>query len=183
MLAQFGWNHSIVQDIALVKGAARLQNKQWGAILTWKYDKPPYLDTGEEIYKQMVQAYQAGASYITIFNYPKLNENKYGVMQDEHFAALERFWNVVVEPNIGRARESSSSEAVLVLPRNYGWGMRSPDDKIWGMWETDDKSSQILEISRRLLSEYGLRLDIVYDDPAFPLTGRYNRVYYWNESA
>ena len=183
LLAQFGWNHSIVQDIALVKGAARLQNKQWGAILTWKYDKPPYLDTGEEIYKQMVQAYQAGASYITIFNYPKLNENKYGVMQDEHFAALERFWNVVVEPNIGRARESSSSEAVLVLPRNYGWGLRSPDDRIWGMWGPDDKSPQIWETSRKLLSEYGLKLDIVYDDPALPATGRYKRVYYWNESA
>jgi hypothetical protein len=91
MLAQFGWNHSIVQDIALVKGAARLQNKQWGAIVTWKYDKPPYLDTGEEIYKQMVQAYQAGASYITIFNYPKLDENKYGIMQDEHFALWSSF--------------------------------------------------------------------------------------------
>ena len=103
----------------------------------------------------MVQAYQAGASYISIFNYPKLNENKYGVMQDEHFAALERFWNEVVEPNVGRARESSSSEAVLVLPRNYGWGMRTPGDKIWGMWGPDDKSAQIWDISRRLLSEYG----------------------------
>ena len=183
MLAQFGWNHSTIQDIALVKGAALLQNKPWGAILTWKYDNPLYLDSGEEIYNQMFQAYQAGASYIMIFNYPKLEGNDYGVMQDEHFAALERFWNTVVTPNLGRARELSGADAALVLPRNYGWGMRSADDKIWGMWETDDKSSQILEISRRLLSEYGLRLDIVYDDPAFPLTGRYNRVYYWNESA
>jgi hypothetical protein len=183
MLAQFGWNHSIVQDIALAKGAARLQNKPWGAIVTWKYDKLPYLDSGENIYEQMTDAYQAGASYITIFNYPKVEGNDYGVMQDEHFAALERFWNTVVKPNFGRARKLSSADAALVLPRNYGWGMRSSDDRIWGMWGTDDKSSQIWEISRRLLAEYGVRLDIVYDDPAFPVAGRYNRVYYWNESA
>jgi hypothetical protein len=181
MLAQFGWNHSIVQDIALVKGAARLQDRLWGAIITWKYDKPPYLDSGEEIYSQMFQAYQAGASYIMIFNYPKLDGNDYGVMQDEHFAALEKFWNLVVKPNVGRAREFGEPDAALVLPRNYGWGMRTPNDKIWGMWGPDDKSPQIWEILRRLLSEYGLRLDIVYDDPAFPVAGRYSRVYYWNE--
>ena len=183
MLAQFGWDHSIVQDIALVKGAARLQDKLWGAIVTWKYDKPPYLDSGEEIYNQMVQAYQAGASYIMIFNYPKLDGNDYGVMQDEHFAALEKFWDVVVQPNVGHAREFGKPDVALVLPRNYGWGMRASSDKIWGMWGPDEKSPQIWDISRKLLSQYGLRLDIVYDDPAFPLAGRYNRVYYWNESA
>jgi len=182
MLAELGWNHSTIQDIALVKGAARLQDKPWGAIITWKYEQPPYLDSGENIYSQMVQAYQAGASYITIFNYPKLEGNDYGVMLDEHFSALERFWNVVVEPNVDRPRESSSADAALVLPRNYGWGMRNPNDKIWGIWGPDDKSPQIWEISRRLLSEYGLKLDIVYDDPMFSPAGRYNRIYYWNET-
>jgi hypothetical protein len=105
------------------------------------------------------------------------------VCHDEGFAALERFWNTVVKPNIGRARKSSSADVALVLPRNYGWGMRSPDDRIWGMWGADDKSPQIWQISRKLLAEYSVRLDIVYDDPAFPVAGRYNRVYYWNESA
>jgi hypothetical protein len=41
VLAQFGWNHTLAQDIALIRGAARLQNKSWGAIITWKYNKPP----------------------------------------------------------------------------------------------------------------------------------------------
>ena len=36
ILAQFGWNQSITQEIALVRGAARMQNKRWGAIITWK---------------------------------------------------------------------------------------------------------------------------------------------------
>ena len=181
LLAQLGWNHTIAQDIALVKGAARLQDKQWGAIVTWKYDKPPYLDSGKEIYKQMVSAYEAGASYIMIFNYPSLEGNAYGVMRDEHFLALEQFWqNVVVSkrvfPDYGKA------DVALVLPKNYGWGMRSIDDRIWGMWGPDDKSPQIWTISQRLLTKYGLRLDIVYDDAAFPAAGKYNQIYYWNDT-
>jgi hypothetical protein len=182
MLAQLGWNHSTVQDIALVKGAARLQDKAWGSIITWKYDKPPYLDTGENIYEQMVQSYQAGARYILIFNYPKLDGNDYGAMQDEHFDALERFWNDVVQPNTGNPREHGEADVAFVLPKNYGWGLRKPNDRIWGIWGPDDKSAQIWENSRKLISQYGLRLDIVYEDPAFPLAGRYNRVYYWNET-
>jgi hypothetical protein len=180
MLAQLGWNHTIVQDLALAKGAARLQNKEWGAIITWKYDEPPYLDSGEEIYNQMMQAYQVGASYITIFNYPKLEGNEYGVMQDEHFAALEKFWKTTIAPN--SEAENSDPNVALVLPKNYGWGMRKPDDRIWGIWGPDNKSPQIWEISRRLISEYGLKLDIVYDDPAFPTEGKYLQVYYWNET-
>ena len=182
ILAQLGWNHTYVQDIALAKGAARLQGKQWGVIVTWKYDKPPYLDSGKEIYRQMVEAYQAGASYITIFNYPSLEGYDYGVMQDEHFLALEQFWKNVVASKGQTIPDYRKADVALVLPRNYGWGMRSIDDKIWGMWGPDDKSPQVWAISRKLLSKYGLRLDIVYDDAAFPVAGKYNQVYYWNDS-
>ena len=182
ILAQLGWNHSIIQDIALVKGAARLQNKAWGTIITWKYNATPYLDSGVEIYRQMVASYRAGASYVMVFNYPKLEGNPYGVMRDEHFLAVEEFWRNFVSPS-PRYPDLSTAEAVLVLPRNYGWGMRKPDDKIWGIWGPDDKSPQIWEISRRLIAKYGLLLDIVYDDPAFPVLGKYNRIYYWNDTA
>jgi hypothetical protein len=182
ILAQLGWNHTYVQDIGLVKGAARLQGKQWGVIVTWKYDKPPYLDTGKEIYRQMVAAYQAGASFIMIFNYPSLEGNPYGVMQNEHFLALEQFWKTVVTSNGRTVPDYRKADVALVLPKNYGWGMRTINDRIWGMWGPDDNSPQVWAISRKLLSEYGLRLDIVYDDAAFPVAGKYNRVYYWNDS-
>ncbi|MCJ7767682.1 hypothetical protein MUP79_04775 [Candidatus Bathyarchaeota archaeon] len=182
MLAQLGWNDTIPQDIALVRGAARMQGKPWGAIITWKYTEPPYLDTGKEIYNQMLMAYEAGAEYVLVFNYPQLEGNAYGVMTDEHFEALERFWNeVMTVPNLRTIPDSSQAEAALVLPRNYGWGMRDPEDRIW-YWGPDEKSPQIWELSRKLLSQYGLRLDIVYDDPAFPVTGKYPRIYYWNQS-
>ena len=122
ILAQIGWNDTIAQDIALTRGAAKLQNKQWGAMITWKYDESPYLDTGEEVYKQMQMAYTAGAEYIVIFNYPALNDNPYGVMTDEHFQALENFWNDITTQKVTHG--SSEAEAVFVLPENYGWGMR-----------------------------------------------------------
>ena len=178
VFAQFGWNHSLIQDIALVRGAARMQNKIWGAIITWKYKEPPYLDNGEEIYRQMRIAYESGAKYVVIFNYPKIND--YGILNDEHFEALERFWNEVVKtPQV--VHGSIQAEAALVLPRSYGWGMRHPEDRIW-YWGSDEKSPQIWELSRNLLSQYGLYLDVAYDDPAFPITSKYAQIYYWNDS-
>jgi len=180
MLAQIGWNCSVAQQIDLVKGAAHMQNKEWGAIITWKYEEPPYLDSGEEIYNQMYTAYEAGAEYAIIFTYPQIEDSPYGTLKDEHFEALERLWDKV-EQN-PRKMSECQAEAAFVLPRNYGWGMRHPEDRIWGFWGPDEKSPQIWENSRKLLSQYGTRLDIVYDDPAFPVAGKYPVIYYWNQT-
>jgi hypothetical protein len=160
-----------------------MQNKTWGAIITWKYTEEPYLDNGTEIYNQMLMAYEAGAKYVVIFNYPKIEGNTYGVMTDEHFEALEKFWNdVMTESSLKTIPDASQAEAALVLPRNYGWGMRHPDDRIWGFWGPDEKSPQIWELSRKLLEQYGFNLDIIYEDPAFPVTGKYPQIYYWNQT-
>lgn len=180
MLAHFGWNQSYIQDIALVRGATRMQNKSWGTIITWKYDEEPYLDSGEEIYNQMHTAYRAGAEYAVIFNYPQIEGNPYGTLTEEHFEALEKLWSEV-EQNPRKTCETQA-EAVFVLPKNYGWGMRHPEDWIWGFWGPDEKSQQIWENSRKLLSQYGTSLDIVYDDPAFPVTDKYQQIYYWNQT-
>ena len=180
LLAQLGWNSSVNQQISLVRGAATLQNKDWGTIITWKYTQPPYLDTGENIYNQIVTSYNAGAKYITIFDYPyNSTSNPYGIMTDEHFQALEKFWNQVVTKS---SPNSVQAQAALVLPKDYGWGMRSVDDKIWGFWGPDDKSPLIWNNTQTLLNKYGLRLDIIYDDPAFPLQGNYSKIYYWNQT-
>ncbi|MCW4015705.1 MAG: hypothetical protein NWF06_04985 [Candidatus Bathyarchaeota archaeon] len=181
ILTEVGWNHTIEQDIALVRGAANLQNKSWGTIITWKYNDPPYLDTPENIYNQMVLSYEAGAEYIVIFNYPTYPEdNQYGIMSNEHFEALESFWNDATKEQI--VHGSTKAEAVLVLPHNYGWGMRNLQDKIWAFWEPDEKSEQIWTILQQLLDQYGTSLDIVYDDPAYPITDNYQHVYIWNQT-
>jgi hypothetical protein len=180
VLAQAGWNHSLNQDIALVRGAAAMQHKDWGVMITWMYNGAPYLDTGVNIYSQMAASYAAGAKYIAIFNYPTLEGNSYGVMQEEHFAALGQFWKDATTQTI--KNNSVQAEAALVLPRNYGWGMRNPNDRIWGFWGSDEKSPQIWALSRQLLTQFGYKLDIVYDDPNFPLEGKYNHVFWWNST-
>lgn len=129
----------------------------------------------------MYTAYKAGAEYLAIFNYPQIEGKDYGVMDDAHFGALERFWNDVVR-NSWVVHGGVKAESVLVLPRNYGWGMRHPEDRIWGWWGLDEKSHQIWNISRQLLEQHGASLDIVYDDPAFPAEGVYKAVYYWNQT-
>lgn len=182
ILAELGWNQSSVQTMALVRGAATVQEKDWGIIITWKYDNPPYLDSGEAIYRQLLTAYECGAKYEVIFNYPTYPaNNNYGLLFEEHFEALQRFWNDInaISPE---AHSSHRAKAALVLPRNYGWGMRAPDDKIWGAWNPDEKSSQIWNISRELLAKYGFSLDIVYEDPVFSTEGVYPIIYYWNET-
>ncbi len=180
MLAQLGWNYSLATSIGLVRGAAQMQNKSWGVMITWKYYYPPYLDTGERIYQQMLSSYQAGAKYIIIFNYPQYPENNnYGILTDEHFEALERFWKDV------EIRQSSygsvKAEAAFVLPRNYGWGMRGPEDRIW-YWPSDALAQKIWPLFQSTLVKHDLRLDIVYDDSEYPVAGKYPQIYYWNQT-
>jgi len=180
VFAQVGWNHSLSQDIALVRGAATMQNKDWGIIITWKYKQAPYLDSGVEVYSQMTSAYRSGARYIVLFNYPSLEGNPYGVMQDEHFEALSKFWSEATSGKLSWG--SVKAEAVLVLPNNYGWGMRHPEDRIWGFWGPDSKSPDIWLLSRELLTKYGNNLDIIYDNQNFNPTEKYVKTYFWNSN-
>jgi hypothetical protein len=176
VLAQFGWNHSRIQDIALIRGAAKLQNKEWGTIVTWTFSEPPYLDNGEKLYDDLMIAYNNGAKYFVVFNYPQLNE--YGILTDEHFLAIERFWDKIQDNS---EHSPIIADTALVLPENYGYGLRRVDDTIWGLWEADEKSFQIWNITRKLLNNYGTNLDIVYDDSNFSIE-EYSRIFYWNST-
>lgn len=181
VLAQIGWNISSAQQIALVRGAANLQNKNWGAVITWKYNRPPYLDSGPEIFNQMLTAYESGAKYIILFNSYEGEANSYGTMKDEHFTALENFWNNVLK-NSEVVHSSKKADTVLILPKNYGCGMRWKEDKIWGIFQPDEKSHQIWNSLQKTLANNSSYIDIVYDDPDFPITGKYQHLYYWNQT-
>ena len=182
VFAELGWNNTVVQEIGLVRGAANLQNKSWGTIITWKYTQPPYLTSGDEMYDQMRTSYECGAQYVVVFNYAENMTGPYGTLQDEHFQALERFWNDVVQnPNV--AHGGITAEAALVLPRDYGWGMRHANDTIWGLWKPNDISQQIWNQLQSKLVQYGSKLDVVYDDSAYNVTEKYSQIYFWNQSA
>ena len=181
VFVELGWNHSRPQQIGLCRGAANTQGKDWGAIITWTNDKPPYLASGPQILEDMLIAYETGAKYVIVFNYPTYPENNpYGILGDEHFTAMQQFWTHIHEypDDYGKI----SSDVALVLPKDYGWGLRNPDDSIWGLWQADNLSSVIWDKMNTLVDKYGLRLDIVYDDQRFSLT-EYSKLYYWNSSA
>jgi hypothetical protein len=182
MLAQLGWNNSVNQEIGLVRGAAALQQKDWGTMITWKYMHAPYLGSGDEMYEQLKASYQAGATYTLIFNYAQDMSSPYGTLQDQHFDALQRFWEEVVEnPSIEHG--SVRAEAAFVLPKDYGWGMRNQHDRVWGIWQPFENCSQVWSSLQSALSKYGDRLDIVYEDPVYPVVaGNYSKIIYWNQT-
>jgi hypothetical protein len=126
-------------------------------------------------------SYECGAEYVVVFNYAENMTGPYGTLQDEHFKALERFWRDTVQnPFVWHG--TVKAEAALVLPKDYGWGMRNPDDTIWGLWSPDSTSQQIWTQLQSKLQQYGSKLDIVYDDPAYPVTGKYSDIFYWNQT-
>ena len=178
VFVELGWNHNRPQHIGLCRGAATAQQKDWGAIITWTYYDPPYLAKGPEILEDFKTAYETGAKYIVILDYPEWPENNpYGVLQDDHFDAIEQFWNHIHKhpEDYGKTK----GQVALVLPKDYGWGMRQPNDSIWGLWPADNLSSVIWEKMTQLTERYGLNLDIVYDDPGIRLD-EYSKVYYWD---
>ena len=181
VLAQLGWNNTVAQEIGLVRGAASMQNKSWGTIITWTYRDEPYLASGGTIYEQMRISYECGADYVVLFNYAPEMDGEYGILQDEHLQAMEQFWtDVVQDPEI--VHGGIGAEAVLVLPEDYGWGMRNPNEKVWGIWGPDEKSEQIWNILQDTLEQYGTQLDMVYTDTEFPVTGKYSKIVYWNQT-
>ena len=95
VFVELGWNHSTTQHIALCRGAANMQGKDWGAIIVWTYREPPYLADGAKILEDMKAAYHAGAKYVVVFDYRrKRNREPYSTLTDEHFAAMQQFWDV-----------------------------------------------------------------------------------------
>lgn len=178
-LGQNRGNNSKIQQIALCRGAANVQNKQWGAIVTWTYDSPPYYENGTLMLQDMNMAYQAGANYLVVFNYPQINP--FGALTEEHFKAMKDFWSQIHSSprNLG---SNVKGQVALVLPKNYGWGMRTPEDKIWGLWSADNSSAVVWDKMTVLIDKYGTRLDIVYDDASFSFQQNYSEIYYWNST-
>jgi hypothetical protein len=180
VFAELGWNHSTPQQIALARGAANMQGRDWGAIIAWKYHEPPYLGNGTEIYSDMLSAYTAGAKYVLVFDDKRYPEtNPYGSLTEEHFDAMKTFSDYVKTHPRDKYGETKGSVA-LVLPADYGWGARRPDEGLWGIWSPDDKTPLIWQNMNKLSDKYGLSLDIVFDDARFSVTGKYSTVYFWN---
>ena len=180
ILAEFVWNQSRLTPIALCRGAAETQGKDWGTIITWKYDEAPYLESGDELYADLRLAYEAGAKYAVVFSYPQLGD--YGTLTEEHFDALSRFWSSIqTDP---QSIEQSKAEAVYVLPKDYGFGFRSAEDTVWGLFKSGELSAKIWGDVNLLEARYGSKFNIIYDDGLdyTKINQVYDQVYFWNQT-
>jgi hypothetical protein len=175
VLAEFGWNYSRQLNVALCRGAATIQNKEWGIMITWTYDEPPYIESGAELYRDLVLAYENGAKYIMVFDSNK--EYTQGILRQEHFEALKQFWEYTQE--YPRKNDQTTNRVAYVLPKGFAYGFRGPNDKIWGLWEANAVSLEISETLGNLLDQYKDKLDVIYDD-GLALDSTYGKYFFWN---
>lgn len=194
------------ENLALVRGAADMQGKSWGVMVEPARQSPLELQSGNQMYKELKQAYEDGSDYAVVFNYaPGENVNNpipiagdngtivinsvngtqtpsdAGLLQSAQFSALQKFWNDVVENP--HETNNVTAEDAFVLPQNFGGCLGNQNDTVWGLWKADSTSQQIWSSTQTALSKYGSKLDIVIDDPTDSAAGRYQHVVYWNQTA
>ena len=179
LLAQFGWNYSRQLNVGLCRGAASAQDKEWGVMITWTYMQPPYVESGLELYDDLVLAYDNDAKYIVVFN---SNEDYTGsILGQEHLYALKQFWQYTQQNS--RKASSVNDRTAYVLPKDYAYGFRGPEDKIWGLWAADALSGPISSELGGMLLEYDSKLDIIYEDElGLGGTKEYKSFVYWNKT-
>ena len=184
VFAEFGWNYSRQLNVALCRGAANVQNKDWGVMITWTYTPPPddratYLESGSELYNDLVLAYENGAKYILVFDTNKNYTHSTLLYNQDQLKALKDFRNYALENP--RDSRPAPDRVAYVLPEGYGYGFRGPNDKIWGLWDADAFS---LDISTQLggfIDRYPNSLDIIYDDGLEANNSYgYSKLTFWN---
>ena len=180
VLSEFGWNHSRLLSVALNRGAARMQHKDWGVMITWTYRHPPHLESGDELYYDMALAYLSGAKYVVVFSHP-MEDSWDETLTEKHLDAMKRFWRYVqTNPQRPQIEGSTSTRTAYILPKDYGWGFRGSEDKVWGLW-VDELSTKIGTDLNYLLHTHHISLDIIYDDPKhYSEIHRYNKLFFWN---
>ena len=196
ILGEFVGNQSRQLTIALDRGAAQSFNKNWGVIITWKYDQRPYLESGSELYSDLSLAYTAGATYTVVFSYPDIStraHTTYGTVTQQQLNALQNFWNEIhTNP---RSFATSTPEEAYVIPEYYGFGFRDLSDTIWGLFPSDSLSPKIWDDTQILLygivspyemplQYYSSNLNIIYDNLTVikPTLKNYAKVFYWNQT-
>ncbi len=184
IFCEFVGNQSRQLAVALTRGAATSQDKQWGAIITFGDcgETGSCIESAPELYDDMILAYQNGAEYIVVFDTP-LNSTAtpYGILTQEHLDAMKSFWNYTRDH---QQPEMIPVEAAYVLPTDYGYGFRGPTDSVWGLWSADAFAAKVWNDTNTLLASYGMNLDIVYENRTWniPSVLPYDTLIYWNGS-
>jgi hypothetical protein len=160
--------------VALCRGAAAALNKEWGVIITYGAS---FEETGNELYNDMILAYDNGAKYIVVFD--SNPDHSAGSLKPEHFQAMQQFWQYIHQNP--RKTVPTDKRVAYVLPKDYGVGLRWREEKIWGLFHADNVSTKLYDDANNLLEHYVAKLDIVYDDGIdFIHNGGYSRIIQWD---
>ncbi len=179
VFAEFVGNQSRQRHIGLCRGAAHAHDKDWGAIITWKYDNPPHIESSQELYDDLILAFTTGAKYVIVFDSPKIGP--YGLLNEGHFDILKRFWDYA--QNNPRLFGLTKVEAAYVMPRDYGFGLRKSDDTIWGIFPADNLSAKAWSDVELMVDRYGAGFDILFDDADYGrVKTRYDKINLWNDT-
>lgn len=180
VFAEFALNYSRELNIDLCRGAATAHNKDWGVMITHSYTHFPYLESGADLYSDMVFAYENGAKYIIIFDSdPNWTRD---ILQPDQLTAMQQFWQYTkTHP---RSISPVSNRSAYVLPQDYAYGFRSPtEDRIWGLWSNDSLTIAVSMSMASLFQIFGKNLDIVYPNSLRPPESLgYQMVIYWNDT-
>ena len=176
IFAEFGWNYSRQLNVALCRGAAESQNKTWGVMITYTYTNPPYVESAPDLYNDMIYAYNNGAKYIVVYDSnPKWTQ---GILDQEHLTAIKQFWQYMNDNP--RTDSSIAPDTAYVLPQDYAYGFRGPNDKIWGLWGPDNLTNPIATQLSSLMQQYGTKLDVIYADESVNYASQYSKLIFWN---
>ena len=173
---ELGGNWSQQVNIALCRGAAEAQGKEWGAIITWSYTQQPYIENATQLYQDLLLAYDNGAKYIIIFD---SDTHGHSILQSDHIDAMQKFWSYI-QNHQPRSNYPKSERIAYVIPNGYGFGFRWPTDHIWGVWQPDELTPNITKSVGSLLDQYNGKLDILIDDGLQSGNNGYNQLLYWN---
>jgi len=180
VFCEFNFNNSRPVNIALCRGAAEMHNKTWGVMITRTKDDASYIEPAPQLYQDMVTAYNAGAKYVEVFNYPQIGP--YGLLTEDHLDAIRDFRDYVLANP--QNKSSNTERLAYVIPNNYGWGFRNLQDNIWGVWTADEKSPVIWNKVNSLVQTYGDGFDIIINSPWTWLFGKchYDKLIPWNDT-
>ena len=153
-----------------------MHNEDWGVIITDTYKQPPYLENGSQLYDDMVYAYQNGAKYIIVFD-SDLNYTQ-NVLQPGQLSFMKQFWNYIkANPTV---QNNVQDRVAFVLPADYGYGFRGPNDTIWGLWSADNLSANIWNNVTSLIERYKQNFDVIYEDDLQIGVSNYSKLIFWN---
>jgi hypothetical protein len=103
------------------------------------------------------------------------------ILTEEHLDVMNQFWeDTKTDPRKNRF----SADVAYVLPTDFGYGFRGPEDNIWGLWLANVTSRTIWNQTNRLLERQGMNLDIVYETKidVVPFTLPYETLVFWNQT-